>query len=153
MNRSNIKLSLLNWLILPILLAIVSINYLLSNIQEPRWPTALADNTVQPTTTPTLLPNIAPYNWAGEGLVTFWFDDAWLSQYEVALPILEKYGYKGAIAVPSHHVGFENYMNWYQLKRAQFIGWEITAHSRTHNCNLENKTSSEIAWEVLGSKE
>lgn len=149
-----IHLTLLSWLFIPILLAYISINYLLSNVLEPRWHlTVSADNktTVQKTNpTPTPIPS---FNWNGEGLVTFWFDDAWLSQYETALPILKEKGYTGSIAVPTQLVGYESYMNWYQIRRTQFLGWEITSHSQVHNCEVDKLSALELKHEVEGSKE
>lgn len=149
-------LSFLFWLVLPILLILMSINYLLNNIIQPRWQITLASNSiVSPRSHEAmeLPPAITSFNWQGGGLVTFWFDDAWISQYETALPILEKYSYKAAVAVPTSHVGFESYMNWFQLRRVQFLGWEVTAHSRTHNCDENERLISEYEWEILGSKE
>lgn len=151
------NLGFLNWVILPVLLSIVSVNYLLNNILDPRWDIASAQNNSvsnsQESRQNQPLPTFKPIKWQGEGLVTFWFDDAWASQYETALPILQKYQYPGTIAVPTGLVGYRSYMNWYQIKRAQHLGWEVTAHSRSHPCDETAQPIDDYKWEILGSKD
>jgi len=90
--------------------------------------------------------------WKGGGLVTFWFDDAWLSQYTEGFPILEYYGYTAALAVPTQLVGFDAYMNWYQVRRLAHGGWEVVSHSRTHDCSHVEGPFSETVDEILGGK-
>lgn len=157
LNQKNLNFAFLNWLVLPVILMIVSINYLLSNVLEPRWQAGSVTISGFPTqkvqAAESIPPPVPSFVWQGNGLITFWFDDAWLSQYEVALPLLEKYNYKAAIAVPTQMVGYDSYMNWYQLKKAQYLGWEITAHSRTHNCDTTPKSPEFYKSEVIGSKE
>jgi hypothetical protein len=138
----------LAWLLIPILLTWVSVSYLMGQITPSHWQASLPkqSNIKQ-------IPAIASYQWDNQGLVTIWFDDAWLSQYQTAFPIMERYGFKGAVAVPTGHIGYESYMNWHQVKRLQFLGWEISAHSREHNCFLDVVGYSSIQSEILGSKE
>ena len=151
---NKIQLSFLSWLAIPILLTYISVNYLLNNIIEPRWDIKVsADNQTKATREIPAPSPIPEFNWNNEGLVTFWFDDAWLSQYETALPILKEAGYKGAIAVPTELIGYDNYMNWYQLRRAQHLGWEINSHSERHNCYVDSLSEFEIRNEVIGSLE
>src|SRR5688572_13943894 len=152
---NKIHLSFLSWLLIPMILAYVSVNYLLNNVLEPRWHIIVSANEVKTKETTSLPtpPQIPEYKWNGEGLVTFWFDDAWLSQYEVALPILKNANMKGSIAVPTQLVGYESYMNWYQIRRAQYLGWEITSHSQVHNCNVDTLSQVELQKEVVGSLE
>jgi peptidoglycan/xylan/chitin deacetylase (PgdA/CDA1 family) len=97
--------------------------------------------------------NISDFKLENNSLVTFWFDDAWLSQYTEGYPILEEHGFKGAIAVPTQLIKYDAYMNWYQVKKLQYKGWEIVPHSQSHDCDLINKDSKTAKSEILGSKE
>ena len=84
--------------------------------------------------------------------VSFWFDDAWLSQYLKAYPILKEKNYPGVMAVPVNAVDTNNYMNWAQLKVIQKDGWQITNHSLSHNCEMQTWAEDKIAYEYKTSK-
>lgn len=142
---------MLAWLVLPLLLFWFSIGYLVGQDQKPTWVTEKAptaynlsssgETTAQP-----------DFEWQGSGLVTFWFDDAWLTQFTVAYPLLAKYQIPGALSVATQMVGLEKYMSWAQIKRLQAEGWEIVSHSHSHNCSPEMLTEAKIEDELLGSK-
>jgi hypothetical protein len=97
--------------------------------------------------------DISDFVWDKNGLITLWFDDAWLSQYEQGYRIVEKFGYRAALAVPTKHIAYEAYMNWNQIRKLHFKGWEIVPHSRNHDCSLVSKSLEEIKEEILGSKQ
>ncbi|HEY2615066.1 MAG TPA: polysaccharide deacetylase family protein [Chthoniobacterales bacterium] len=65
------------------------------------------------------------------------FDDGWKSQYEVAWPILKKFGYPVTMFIytegirPGHFSGGES-MTWEQLADMRDAGVDIQAHSATH---------------------
>ena len=65
------------------------------------------------------------------------FDDGWKSQYEVAWPILKKYGYPLTLFIytegirPGKYSGGES-MGWEQLGELRDAGVDIQAHSLTH---------------------
>ncbi len=65
------------------------------------------------------------------------FDDGWKSQYDVAWPILKKFGYPLTMFVytegirPGHFSGGES-MTWDQLAEMRDAGVDIQAHSATH---------------------
>ena len=65
------------------------------------------------------------------------FDDGWKSQYEVAWPILKKYGYPLTLFIytegikPGKYSGGES-MGWEQLAEMRDAGIDIQAHSLTH---------------------
>lgn len=92
------------------------------------------------------------YTWRSEALITFWFDDAWRSQYTEGFEILDGYGYKAALAVPIDPIGYEAYMNWHQIRKLHYLGWEITSHSRTHDCDLVNRGEDAFEYEIVGGK-
>lgn len=144
------RLFLIAWVILPLVLVWLSVGYLIGINQQPKWnqasPLAQATVTAPP-------PAVKAFNWTGQGgVVTLWFDDAWRSQYYVALPVLQQKGFVAAMATPTHLVDTNGYMNWAQLKRLQHLGWEITSHTQSHNCDLIYSNVTSIDKELTGAK-
>ena len=134
------------WLIVPLFLFYSIIKYL---FVVSDYPIAVADgkpvqNKIQN--------NIPDYKWSGKAVVTLWFDDAWTSQFAAGFPLMEKYGYKAALSVPTGLIGYEAYTNWYQIRRLTYSGWEIVSHSRTHNCETVEGSEKEIRDEIIGGK-
>ena len=68
-----------------------------------------------------------------KGTVYFYFDDASLDQYTNGFRIMEKYGLRGTIAVPTKWVG-QSYgtggqkVEWSHLREMQQAGWLIAGH-------------------------
>jgi len=65
------------------------------------------------------------------------FDDGWRSQYDVAWPILKKYGYPLTMfiyteGVRGGHYGGGEAISWEQLAEMRDAGVDIQAHSETH---------------------
>lgn len=65
------------------------------------------------------------------------FDDGWKSQYEVAWPILKKYGYPVTLFIYTEGVrggrfGGGEAMTWEMLSEMRDAGADIEAHSATH---------------------
>src|SRR6059058_2518873 len=65
------------------------------------------------------------------------FDDGWKSQYEVAWPILKKFGYPVTLFVYTEgirggHFGGGEAMTWEMLSEMRDAGADIEAHSATH---------------------
>jgi peptidoglycan/xylan/chitin deacetylase (PgdA/CDA1 family) len=96
---------------------------------------------------------IPPYSWKGSGLITLWFDDGWVTEYTNGLPLMKKYGYEGAVAVAVKLICYPAFMNWDQLRTLQDLGWETTAHTVNHNCDLGYYTTKTTLYELDGSKE
>src|SRR5438105_7801885 len=65
------------------------------------------------------------------------FDDGWKSQYEVAWPIMKKFGYPFTMfiyteGVRGGHFGGGEAITWEQLAEMRDAGIDIQAHSATH---------------------
>src|SRR5438445_7171372 len=65
------------------------------------------------------------------------FDDGWKSQYEVAWPIMKKFGYTFTMfiyteGVRGGHFGGGEAITWEQLAEMRDAGIDIEAHSATH---------------------
>jgi len=87
------------------------------------------------------------------------FDDAWKSQYEFALPILEKFGFPATFFAYIDVIGNKTTMTWEQLRILAEKGNCIGCHSATH-CKLTLKFDFEtdlqykerISREIVGAK-
>ncbi len=150
MKRNNNKSdhTFLFWLIVPCLIAWLAFNYvrtLLFITNNPQI--ASADNSVI-NAAPVGDIDYPPLPPSDSGYITFWFDDAWISQYLKGAQILNEYGYVGTLAVPTQAVGKPNYMNWAQVKILQELGWEITNHSRFHDCTMQDWSRTKIRNEL-----
>lgn len=136
----------LTWLIVPLLLAWLFTNYILGTItNRPLWS---KENGIQENEVVSYAAQYPKIQKASKGLLTLWFDDAWLSQYMVAKPIMDEFEFKGAIAVPTGLVGGESYTNWPQLRALQYDEWEIVNHSTHHDCNMATWPRERIAEEL-----
>lgn len=139
--------SFLYWLVVPIVLAWLATNYLLGALYNKpdlsREPLATATQAVKPASV-FPAPDIRPEH----GMVTFWFDDAWASQYLIAEPILSAKGFKGTLAVPTSMIGYDGYANWPQIRTLQRKGWEITNHTVHHDCTMDTWNEEKVAEEL-----
>lgn len=147
------KIFMFTWIILPILILMITTNYLIGISRNTMWQTT--NNTVK-TSAVTLnnavqLPENVPLHWHHSGLVTLWLDDAWLSQFMVAYPMVSEKKFTAAVAVPTAFVGYDDYMSWNQLKLLQYRGWEITSHTRNHTCDPNQITDAYLEEELSGS--
>lgn len=145
--------SFLFWLVFPLILVWLSVGYLLGITgDKPNW--FQKDNT-ENITIP-VVPYFQEHGSFKENLdqpfVSLWFDDAWLSQYMKAYPILRKNNFPAAIAVPVDLVETPNYMNWAQLRNIQKNGWEITDHSLEHDCTMDKWDKNRVEFELKNSK-
>lgn len=93
------------------------------------------------------------------GLVLMTFDDSTIDHYEVACPVLEKYGGKAVLFTTemAHPMGggpgFEDktrFMTWQQIKELSDRGHEIANHSWHHPVNLYTMEDDAILEEVRG---
>lgn len=92
------------------------------------------------------------------------FDDAYLSIYENALPLMQACGYRGVVYAIGRFIGRWNdwdanlggirfrHMDRGQLRELADAGWEIGAHSLTHRA-LSWLDAAGLQREVLGSRD
>jgi hypothetical protein len=149
-NLTSKSYSFLAWLIVPVLLTWLGSSYIIGAlVLKPSWSGGQTD--------PASL-SAAPFErtypqiqQGKSGMVTIWFDDAWISQYMVAEPILKAAGMTAAIAVPTGTVGYPSFTNWAELRALQSEGWEIDNHSVSHDCSMETWTTDKMQKEFTES--
>ncbi len=100
-------------------------------------------------------PNENGYN--STKVIILGFDDSPKSQFILAKPILDKYGYKGSFFTVCSYVnkGSEgkdkSRMNWQDIITLQQQGHDIESHTMNHT-NLDFKPTQDLLYEVAGSK-
>jgi len=78
-------------------------------------------------------------------------DDAYLSFYEVGLPIFEKFNVPVTLFLNTENVGGNNYMSWSQLKETLNRGVDIQNHTHSHS-SLSLLTDEKIINEIEKSQ-
>jgi len=80
------------------------------------------------------------------------FDDALKSQYNNAVPILDKYGFKGTFFVVCNYVGGDDSrMSWKDIEILRTEGHDIQAHTMNHK-NLSQLSAKDLEFELGESK-
>ena len=79
------------------------------------------------------------------------FDDGNKSDFEIVLPILNKYKLKAIFFIVPFFVGKEDYLTWEQIKVLKDNGMEIGSHSLTHP-NFTKLNKDEKITEIMESK-
>lgn len=107
----------------------------------------------------------------GAGQLVVSFDDAFMSVFELALPILDELGFPGTLFVPTDYIGtgqplaWAGTEEWLQSKHSEELtpmgwreiellagrGWEIGSHTRSHP-RLPDISDEEIEGELIGSR-
>ncbi len=89
-------------------------------------------------------------------LVCLFFDDCFLNQYEVALPVLLKHDFKATFGVITGHIGTGHglweYMDEEELKVLDGHGMDIACHTRTHPDLTGNLTDEQLREEIVYPK-
>jgi peptidoglycan/xylan/chitin deacetylase (PgdA/CDA1 family) len=101
---------------------------------------------------PKPLPIVIPSN---AKLVCIFFDDAFVNQYQVALPILLQYNYKATFGVITDYINtghdIMQYMNAAELEELARDGMDIASHSKTHP-HLGTLSDQQVRDEISQSK-
>jgi len=83
--------------------------------------------------------------------VVIQFDDADVSVYEKAFPLMKKRGIPGTFNVITSRVGSEGNVTWSQLHEMQNAGWSICNHTHTHSNLMEGDIEAAIRSAETGS--
>lgn len=86
-----------------------------------------------------------------EGMVSFTFDDGYLTAYLRAFPKLDAAGFKGGAYIISTYTGFSGYTSRMLVLDLYARGHEIGTHTRTHP-HLTQLALAQIHNEIDGSK-
>lgn len=108
----------------------------------------------EPAVSSTKTPQVIPDN---AKLVWIFFDDCLQNQFDVALPILNQYGFKATFGVITGDIGgggkdIWKYMDKKELKKIAESGMDIASHSKTHPHLIENLTDQQLQEEIIDSK-
>lgn len=88
-----------------------------------------------------------------ERSVVITFDDGWLTQYENALPVLQRLHFTATFFVVTKQVGLgSKYMTLDQVRALQRAGMTIASHSRTHP-DLTKVSDAQLNDEIAGSRQ
>ena len=80
------------------------------------------------------------------------FDDGYLDFYHIAWPILQSFGVKATVFIPTGLVGSGAYMTWPMIEEiSRSTQITIAAHSVTHT-SLPSLGGDQIIWELTESK-
>ncbi|MGD0795386.1 MAG: polysaccharide deacetylase family protein [Dehalococcoidales bacterium] len=89
-------------------------------------------------------------------LVSLFFDDGFLNQYEVALPVLREYGFRATFGVITGSIGkghgLWQYMDKKHIKALADSGMDIASHTVDHVSLTANVTDKQLRHEVFDSK-
>jgi len=93
----------------------------------------------------------APAAHAAGAMVSVTFDDGWASQYDNALPVLEKYGVPATMYVLPGSINTPDYMSQAQIQAFASRGDEIASHTVTHP-DLTKLSAAQLENELAQSK-
>ncbi len=82
--------------------------------------------------------------------VVLTFDDGYRDTYEIAMPLLKKYGFRSMMFIPAGDVGKN--ISWAELKEMKAAGMEIGSHSYSHT-DLDELSRQEQAAEISRAKQ
>jgi peptidoglycan/xylan/chitin deacetylase (PgdA/CDA1 family) len=85
--------------------------------------------------------------------VVLTFDDGWESMYDIAFPILKKYGFPGALFVYTDFIGKDRAMSWDQIRELAEYGFDIQSHTKTHRDLTESGENGSFEDYFGGLKE
>lgn len=90
------------------------------------------------------------------GYITFSYDDGLKDNYEIALPLHEKYEIPASLAIISGRAGspdfWDKYMTPYQVVDADMRGHEIVSHGVNHKSKYIDLSIDELKYELEYSK-
>ncbi len=91
-------------------------------------------------------------NGLARSIISFNFDDGWLSQYTTGLPLLCKYRVPATFFLISGYFGYSRYMDPNQVRTLSRDGEEIGAHTVDH-ADLTTLSPQQAQWELSYSQQ
>jgi len=90
-----------------------------------------------------------------EGILTFTFDDAPVTQYTNAVPILAKYNFSATTYINTDYIGNKKgKLELDQLKEMENVyGWDVSSHTLSHLDVAQKGKDSMIKKEIVKSKQ
>ena len=111
---------------------------------------------LKPATLPPPSPLPPPTLSPDSKLVAIYFDDAFRNQYEEALPVLLKFGFRATFGVITGSIGqghdLMEYMDKKELKDLAQYGMEIASHTQHHLSLTGNLSDQDLRQEIFDSK-
>ncbi len=95
--------------------------------------------------------DIMKANVDSEKSVMITFDDGYKSDLDMALPVLEKYGFKSTHFITTGYLGDGRHMDWDEIEELIRRGGVVQSHSVSHR-SLGGLTSLEVEDELKKSK-
>lgn len=83
--------------------------------------------------------------------VIFTFDDGWIGNFEIALPVLKKFNFKAVFFVTGDFIGQPDFMTWGHLEKLINCGMLVQPHGMSHK-PLQNLDPEDLYWELYESK-
>jgi peptidoglycan/xylan/chitin deacetylase (PgdA/CDA1 family) len=83
--------------------------------------------------------------------VVMTFDDGDISNYTLALPMLQEFGFKATFFVTAGFIGQPGTMSWQQIRALHEAGMEIGSHTLTHR-PPSTLTAGELRYELTESR-
>jgi len=89
----------------------------------------------------------------GQGLITLSYDDGLSSNFDLAMPLHEKYQIPATLNIIAGRLYNPKCFSVDMVKNAHRRGFEIASHCYTHDVGLTYKTDDELHFELGKSKE
>lgn len=94
------------------------------------------------------------YTYKRKGIVSIWFDDQNITAYTKALPVMNEYGFAGAMSVISGSVGAgSNFMSKPQILEMKNKGWDLCNHTYYANSLLNLTSPEQVEFSIRQGKE
>lgn len=94
--------------------------------------------------------DLSVFEAARRPIVSFVFDDGWISQFTTAMPKMDEYGFKGTAYVIPSGVGSDGFLTQAQIDAIADNGWDISGHGDT---NLTVLTAEDAEQDVCAAHE
>ena len=112
----------------------------------------LASSGYTPITLDTMIAGLNEQTKLPEKPLVLTFDDGYIDFYYNAFPILQKYGFRSVVFVPTGLVGKDSYLTWEMISKMNSTGLvSFQAHSVYH-AHLSSVSYDQMSYEVGESK-